>query len=176
MSNQKPVWIALSYELPASPSRLRVYVWRRLRTLGAQTLRPGLAVLPNSKENAQSFRTLSAKIHELGGEALRMEMNLLDEAETVALKGRFEQADAAALREVLADCADLLAQRDAAETETARLSYERLLQKKLQGYHRVSPLLAGQLDELERAVGELFGTLRNLPSEFAALLHRHEEL
>ena len=30
-----PVWLLLTYKLPTEPSRRRVYVWRKLKRLGA---------------------------------------------------------------------------------------------------------------------------------------------
>ena len=69
MPQSKTEWLALDYSLPANPSRARVYVWRRLKSLGAQQLRPGMAVLPNTRENAVQFEALAEKVRALLQEA-----------------------------------------------------------------------------------------------------------
>ena len=51
-------WIALSYHLPSDSSKSRVYLWRKLRELGAENLRPGIAVLPRTPENLRRMRQL----------------------------------------------------------------------------------------------------------------------
>ena len=37
-------WIALSYHLPSDSSKSRVYLWRKLRELGAENLRAKIGV------------------------------------------------------------------------------------------------------------------------------------
>ena len=58
-------WIALSYHLPSDSSKSRVYLWRKLRELGAENLRPGIAVLPRTPENLRRMRQLLQKIREM---------------------------------------------------------------------------------------------------------------
>ena len=87
----KTEWLALSYTVPTSPSKVRVYVWRRLRTIGAQQLRNGLAILPNTKENVELFIDLEKKIIELSGEATLMEMNFVLQTFCVEKKMRFRK-------------------------------------------------------------------------------------
>ena len=51
-------WLLLSYKLPAHPSALRVYVWRKLKRLGAILLNDTIWVLPDTPKTAENFRAL----------------------------------------------------------------------------------------------------------------------
>ena len=163
-------WIALSYSVPASPSKARVFVWRRLRALGAVTLRPGLAALPNSSEGKRSFALLAGKIRELGGEPLVLEMDLVDETESERLRARFADAGRRALREAMEEVAPILEKLETAEpAERTRL--ERSLNKKLGRLQKQSGNpLRDQMAEFEQTAGSLFEALRGIPAEFSAML------
>lgn len=54
-------WIALSYHLPSDSSKSRVYLWRKLRELGAENLRPGIAVLPRTPGESAADAAASAE-------------------------------------------------------------------------------------------------------------------
>jgi DNA-binding transcriptional regulator PaaX len=63
-------WILLTYKLPAEPSARRVYVWRKLKRLGAITVFDAVWVLPDTPYTYEQFQWLAAEIQELGGEAM----------------------------------------------------------------------------------------------------------
>ena len=63
-------WILLTYKLPAEPSARRVYVWRKLKRLGAITVFDAVWVLPDTPYTHEQFQWLAAEIQELGGEAM----------------------------------------------------------------------------------------------------------
>ena len=163
-------WIALSYSVPARPSKARVFVWRRLRALGAVTLRPGLAALPNSAEGKRSFALLAGKIRELGGEPLVLEMDLVDETESERLRARFADAGRRALREAMEEVAPILEKLETAEP-AERTQLERSLNKKLGRLQKQSGNpLRDQMAEFEQTAGSLFEALRGIPAEFSAML------
>ena len=60
-------WILLNYKLPAKPSALRVYAWRKLKRLGAILLNDAVWVLPDTPRTAEHFLWLAAEIQEMGG-------------------------------------------------------------------------------------------------------------
>ncbi|MBI3160917.1 MAG: ChrB protein [Chloroflexi bacterium] len=62
-------WLLLHYKIPAHPSALRVYAWRKLKRLGAILLNDVVWVLPDTPRTAEQFQWLAAEIRELGGEA-----------------------------------------------------------------------------------------------------------
>ncbi|HWP51428.1 MAG TPA: Chromate resistance protein ChrB [Clostridia bacterium] len=172
MPSAKTEWIALVYSVPATPTKGRVFVWRKLRALHAQALRPGMALLPNSKESLASFDALCKKIEGFSGDAVLLEMNFISPAENEAMRRRFACADEDALRATLRECTELVERMNKTADPTIRATIERTLDKKLSRF-RKPPVdaMKRQTDELEQAVGTLFDTLRGLPAEFAAMLH-----
>src|SRR5215204_835540 len=70
-------WLLLNYKLPAQPSALRVYVWRKLKRLGAILLNDAVWVLPDTPKTAEYFQWLAAEIHEMKGDANLWTSNLV---------------------------------------------------------------------------------------------------
>lgn len=62
-------WLLLHYKLPTKPSALRVYVWRKLKRLGAILLHEAVWVLPDQPRSAEQVQWLTAEIQEMGGNA-----------------------------------------------------------------------------------------------------------
>lgn len=171
MPSGKTEWIALVYSVPANPTKARVFVWRRLRTLNAQTLRPGMALLPNSKESLTAFEALRKKIHGFSGDAVLLEFNFINPAESEAMRRRFVRAGEENLRAALKECAELIERMKKTTDPDARATIQKTLDKKLNHIRKSSADdLKRQTDEFELAVGTLFDTLRGLPAEFAAML------
>ncbi len=172
MPSAKTEWIALVYSVPASPTKARVFVWRRLRALRAQALRPGMALLPNNKESLAALDMLCKKIQSFSGDAVLLEMNFISPAENEAMRRRFALADEDELRATLKECAELLERMKKTTNSDTRAAIEKALDKKLSLVRKSSTeAMRRQADEFEDAVGTLFDTLRSLPAEFAAMLH-----
>jgi hypothetical protein len=68
-------WLLLTYKLPTEPSARRVYVWRKLKKLGAVTIFDAIWVLPDSPRTHEQFQWLAAEIQEMGGEAMFWKAN-----------------------------------------------------------------------------------------------------
>lgn len=62
-------WLLMTHRVPRQPSRARVYVWRKLKQLGAVLIHDSAWVLPASDRTAEQFRWLAEEIKELGGKA-----------------------------------------------------------------------------------------------------------
>jgi hypothetical protein len=62
-------WLLLHYTLPAKPSAKRVYIWRKLKSLGAIVLQNAIWVLPETAHTTEHFRWLLTEIQEMNGEA-----------------------------------------------------------------------------------------------------------
>src|SRR5439155_3314596 len=74
-------WLQLTYKVPSEPSQKRVWVWRRLQSLGAYALQNSVYLLPYSEEVEMQFRQLTHEIHEMGGEASIFSVSALDAAD-----------------------------------------------------------------------------------------------
>ncbi|MGB8955499.1 MAG: Chromate resistance protein ChrB [Tumebacillaceae bacterium] len=70
-------WVLLHYKIPSKPTSSRVYVWRKLKTLGAILLQDAVWVLPKTPWTTEQFQWLLSEIQELGGEAMLWESHLL---------------------------------------------------------------------------------------------------
>ena len=85
-----PVWLLLTYTVPRHPSARRVYVWRKLKRLGAVALQDAVWTLPLTGPNREQFQWLAAEVSELGGEAMVWEGKTLSSDQETVLVGRFE--------------------------------------------------------------------------------------
>ncbi len=65
----KARWLILIYHLPREPSRHRVAVWRKLKSLGALYLQNGAAALPEDAVSREQLEWLQHRIREADGEA-----------------------------------------------------------------------------------------------------------
>lgn len=63
-------WLLLTYRIPRQPTAGRVYVWRKLKALGAVSLQDASWLLPATPRTQEQFQWLAAEIKELGGEAV----------------------------------------------------------------------------------------------------------
>ena len=166
----KTEWIALSYSVPTSPSKIRVFVWRRLRSIGAQALRPGMAVLPNCHEGLSAFGELAKKIREFGGDATIIEMNFTDPDENSDMHLRFSQAREQSLKLALSECDGLISQLEQAKDQRSRTAIERELQRRLRRIKNPVASAPSPAEEIEQAAGDIFVALKGLNAELASLL------
>jgi hypothetical protein len=95
-------WLVLIYRIPREPTKGRVYVWRKLKQLGAVALQDAAWVLPATDRCRENFQWLASEIVELGGEALLFDGELLMGNTDAALRERFEEPARAAYVELLA--------------------------------------------------------------------------
>ena len=84
-------WLLLHYTLPAQPTALRVYVWRKLKRLGAILLNETVWVLPHSSRTAEQFEWLTAEIQEKNGEAYLWKSELVMGIPEDALINKFNK-------------------------------------------------------------------------------------
>ncbi|GAX90444.1 Chromate resistance protein ChrB [Effusibacillus lacus] len=87
-------WMSLFYKLPPEPTSKRVYVWRKLKRLGAILLHDAVWILPSTPRTLEQFQWLAAEIAEMGGEAYLTESRFVLTGQEEALKKQFiEQVD-----------------------------------------------------------------------------------
>ena len=95
-------WLVLIYRIPREPTKGRVYVWRKLKQLGALALQDASWVLPATERCRENFQWLASEIVEVGGESVLIEGELLMGNTDAALRERFEAPVRAAYEEILA--------------------------------------------------------------------------
>lgn len=98
---EKNKWIFLIYKIPNNPSSKRVYVWRKLKKLGAFKLQDAVFVLPYSEKSFEQFDWVAAKIIKMEGEATIWESIAATEAQEEALVQKFNDSVNAQYDEVL---------------------------------------------------------------------------
>lgn len=96
-------WLLLSYKVPREPTSARVYVWRKLRRLGALPIQDAVWVLPLSPVTHEQFEWLASEIDELGGEASVWESRAALDGQDEALTERFRTAVEEHYRQILSD-------------------------------------------------------------------------
>ncbi len=170
---QSIIWLALGYNVPANPSKNRVYVWRKLKEMGAGYFRPGVALLPKHPQSMAQFRGLAAKIRDMGGDASIVEMRFCDprdEAETIE---RFRSQSEIEYRELIRDCADLLENihknlfPDDQRSEQVKRVIRRYGKARARDYFKAGSrsALASTLDELAEDIGDLGKQIRGILEE-----------
>ena len=82
-------WLLLHYKLPSKPSALRVYIWRKLKRLGALLLHEAVWVLPDQPRTAEQVQWLTAEIQEMGGEAYSWRANTILGSDDESITGQF---------------------------------------------------------------------------------------
>lgn len=95
-------WLLLVYRIPREPTAGRVYVWRKLKQLGAVALQDAVWVLPKTPRTQEQLQWLSAEISELQGEAILWEAGQLYATDASALRCQFIEPVEAEYREILA--------------------------------------------------------------------------
>lgn len=94
-------WLMLVYRLPPNRSTRRVYVWRRLKRIGAIYLQDGTCVLPADDRTREQFQWLVAEIGEMAGEAYVCSAAFLTDDQEVRVIDQFREQSRIAYRHVL---------------------------------------------------------------------------
>lgn len=105
MGGDEPVttkWLLLVYRIPREPTAGRVYVWRKLKQLGAIALQDAVWVLPYTSRTQEQFQWLAAEITELHGDAVLWQAEQLYATDTEALRQQFMEPVETEYREILA--------------------------------------------------------------------------
>ncbi len=106
MMDTRRVWLGITYTVPAKPSRARVYIWRKLKELGAEYYH-GMAMVPERPKVLESVKKLAARIRELGAEVSVLEIRFLDPRDEEKVVAQFKRQAENDFRELLLDFARL---------------------------------------------------------------------
>lgn len=109
-------WLLLIHQLPAKPAYARVKIWRRLKGLGAVTVKNSVYALPSNADTREDFAWLVREIVELGGEAFTCEAALVDGLGDGEVQALFDAARDEDYAEISATARDLAARRGSLES------------------------------------------------------------
>lgn len=84
-------WLLLHYTLPTNPSARRVYVWRKLKRLGAILLNESIWVLPDTSRTTEQLQWITAEIQEMKGSVYLWRSSLLLGEDAESLMSQFMQ-------------------------------------------------------------------------------------
>lgn len=93
-------WLLLLYALPSGQTSLRVNLWRKLKKVGAVSLKTSASLMPDTPENYELFQWLAKQLSDGGGEATLVrakEIENLSHDQIVALFNRARDEDYAEL-------------------------------------------------------------------------------
>jgi hypothetical protein len=94
-------WLLLVYKVPPDPTARRVYVWRKLKRLGAILLHDAVWVLPPTPFTREQLQWLTTEIVEMNGDALLWEAQLMSAEQDEGLVQQFIAQAETAYNEVL---------------------------------------------------------------------------
>jgi hypothetical protein len=101
---QQP-WLLLVYKVPPTPTANRVYVWRKLKQLGALLIHDAAWALPANDRTREQLQWLAAEIDEMQGEAMVWEGQLRTRQQEEALTRQFREQVDVEYRALLAELA-----------------------------------------------------------------------
>lgn len=96
-------WLWLVYKVAPEPSARRVYVWRKLKRLGAILVHDAVWVLPATPRTREQFQWLAAEIIENGGEAMVLEGTQLFSQHDEPMRQQFMAQVDSQYQEILAE-------------------------------------------------------------------------
>lgn len=107
-------WLLFIYKVPNEPSARRVYVWRKLKRMGAILLQDSAWVLPASPQTREKMQWLATEIKDMeGGTATLWEAQMVFTGQDTDLVQQFTAQVDAVYNEILTqlerDDADLAA-------------------------------------------------------------------
>ena len=170
----RTVWLALSYNVPINPSKARVYVWRKLKEIGAEYFKQGGALLPNTAQSMQQFSALAQKIRQLGGEASIVELRFTDPNDEAQMTARFKKQVDDEYTELLSDCANVLLMLKrpeqpltAQETERIRQMVKRYRKTRSRDFFK-----AAEAKEIETGINEIIDGVKGIASDLGKQLRK----
>ncbi len=96
-------WLLLAHRVPRDPTSRRVYVWRKLKGLGAVLLHDAVWVLPATARTREQLQWLASEIEELGGEVTLWESRQIVHGDEGQMVRRFSESVDSEYRKILAE-------------------------------------------------------------------------
>lgn len=122
MTREPRQWLAISYRVPSEPSKNRVYVWRKLKELGAVYLQQGVAVLPQSDALLNELQALRSEVMNMGGESAVAVLSFVNQEDEDRLVREFQTLRDQEYDEIAEECEKLIWELER-ETETGKFTF-----------------------------------------------------
>jgi hypothetical protein len=95
-------WLLITVSAPGgTSSTLRVYAWRKLRSLGAHYLQQSVCVLPSTAQTSRAVTRLIARLRAEGGQGEMLRIALTDAKQEAAIIDAFQRERADEYHEVV---------------------------------------------------------------------------
>jgi hypothetical protein len=118
-------WLVFFPQTPATPSSLRVLVWRRLQQAGALNLQGGAWMLPHAKEQERALHTLLSEMEQQGGSGFFLAARAPSEVIQAELINRFQDERLKEYQEFGERCQQFLAEIEK-ETHAHKFTFAEL--------------------------------------------------
>jgi len=100
--NAAQTWLLVTVSTPSGgSSTLRVYAWRKLRSLGAHYLQQSVCLLPDTPRTLRVVNRLLGRLRSEGGQGELLRIQLTDAKQEAALIERFQRERTDEYREVV---------------------------------------------------------------------------
>ena len=86
-------WLVLAASLPASPSGVRVRIWRSLKSTGCATLRDGVYILPSTAASANELWAIEKAIQDGDADAHMLVVRARDDAQERTFLALFDRSE-----------------------------------------------------------------------------------
>lgn len=159
-------WLALGYNLPANPSKNRVYVWRKLKEFGAEYYRAGVAILPLSRQSMNQFRFLCEKIRAMDGEASLTQMVFIDKKDEQEMVERFRHQVLEELRSIKEECQNF-SDKDGDEARKREFSQIKSMKQRLKKAQEKDFFGAGKTYEASDSLQNIVDALDKMADRMA---------
>ena len=118
-------WLLFTSQLPASPSSLRVTVWRRMKAAGAMSLQNGVWLLPRTKGQERAVQELLDYLEHQGAQGQTFAATALTGKVEQGLIAHFKGQRDEEYSELIERCEGLLAEL-ARETKKKKFTFAEL--------------------------------------------------
>ena len=156
-------WLLLVQQLPARPSNARVKTWRRLRQLGAISVKDSVYVLPNSAQAMEDFEWLKAGILSLGGQATIFFASSIQGIEEQHIVNQFQSARAKDFKQFQKDVRQLRRRTRSSRQDDETLKPMRSLRDRLADLQAIDFFCAPGGEEAQMEFNALESARRRAP-------------
>jgi hypothetical protein len=124
-------WLLLIHQIPPKPNAFRVKIWRRLKQIGAVSIKQSVYAMPFLDESREDFGWILRQIIEGGGDASILEAKLIDGLTDEQVVALFQNVRKLDYEKIISDAASLKSDLESVQRDDTRL------QKKISAVSRL---------------------------------------